>query len=95
MDIVKEVFKKTKPKDIKAGQILVFKKGNRIVTHRVIYVEKNEYSYRFKTQGDANNAPDAYKVEQSEVLGVVKRRIKYVGYPTLWFNDVYTGKETK
>ena len=89
------IFKKTKPKDIKAGQILVFKKGNRIVTHRVIYVEKNEYSYRFKTQGDANNAPDAYKVEQSEVLGVVKRRIKYVGYPTLWFNDVYTGKETK
>ena len=51
--------------------------------------------YRFKTQGDANNAPDAYKVEQSEVLGVVKRRIKYVVYPTLWFNDVYTGKETK
>ena len=89
------IYKKVKPNQVEAGQILAFRKGNRIITHRVVYVEKNDYTYRFKTKGDANNNQDSYKVEQSEVLGVVKQKIKYAGYPTLWFNDVYTGKETK
>ena len=89
------IFKKTPPSNISAGQIIAFKKGDRIITHRVVYVEKHDYSYTYKTKGDANNAPDAFKVDQRELLGVVKQRIKYVGYPTLWFNDIYTGKETR
>jgi len=88
------IYQKVKPQDVKAGEIIAFKKGNRTITHRVIYIEKNNYNYKYKTKGDANNSTDSYKVDQSELLGVVKQSIKYVGYPTLWFNDVYTRKGT-
>ena len=89
------IYKKTKAKDVKIGEIIAFKKDGRIITHRVINKKKNEADYTFITKGDANNAPDSSRVEEKELLGVVKYRIKYLGYPTLWFNDLYTGKETE
>ena len=88
------IYHKTNIKDIKIGEVIAFRRQGIIITHRVIDIYKSDTRYTFKTKGDANNAPDAYVIEGKDVLGVVKYSIKYLGYPTLWFNDLFTGKET-
>ena len=88
------IFQKVESDQIQIGQVIAFKKEGKIVTHRVINMQLIDTHYQFQTKGDANNAPDSFKVEESEVLGVVKYTVKYVGYPTLWFQDLWMGKET-
>ena len=81
-------------KKLQVGEIIAFKKEGKIITHRIINIQKLDSTYVIQTKGDANNAPDSFQVKEDEVLGVVKYSIKYLGYPTIWFNDLYTGKET-
>ncbi len=88
------VYQKKAAKNVEIGEILVFKKEGIIVTHRVMNIEKIDSHYQFQTKGDANKTPDSFKVKDEEVLGVVKYSVKYIGYPTLWFHDVFIGEET-
>ena len=89
------IYKKIDPRKLQAGEIIAFEKSNRIITHRIVKIIKTKDSFKITTKGDANNAPDVWTVSEEEVLGVVKYRIKYVGYPTLWFNDIYSREETE
>lgn len=82
------IFEKKKIEDIQVGEILAFQKNGTIITHRVINIKQIGATYQMQTKGDANNAPDAFEVEESEILGVVKYSIKFIGYPTLWFNKL-------
>lgn len=80
------VIKKVAPKDakkLKEGEVLAFKREDKIVVHRIykIYTSGNEIF--FKTKGDHNNAPDGYLTEAKEILGTVKFNIRYIGYPTV------------
>ena len=58
-------------------------------------ISKIDDKHVIQTKGDANNTPDAWEVTDDEILGVVNYSIKYIGYPTLWFNEIYEGKETE
>ena len=50
------------------------------MTHRIIdKIERNNQSF-FITQGDANDGPDTYEVEQSEIIGKVIFKIPFIGY---------------
>ncbi len=89
------IYEKRDIKNIKVGEIIAFRKDGRIITHRIISMKNSNNKYTIKTKGDANRTPDAFIVEDKEILGVVKFRIKYIGFPTLWFNDLYTGKGTE
>lgn len=80
------VIEKVAPKDakkLKEGEVLAFKREDKIVVHRIykIYASGNEIF--FKTKGDHNNAPDGYLTEAKEILGTVKFNIRYIGYPTV------------
>ena len=88
------IYTKTKTQEIKVGEVIAFKNKERVITHRVMAIQKKNNKIYFKTKGDANNAPDAYETLEDDVLGVVKWSIKFIGYPTLWFNDLIKGKET-
>ena len=88
------IYKKAKAKNIEVGQVLVFKKDGKIVTHRIINKTKLKDKVIFQTKGDANKTKDAFQVEENNVIGVVKYSVKYIGYPTIWFNDIATRKET-
>ncbi len=74
------VIKEKMPEEISAGDILSFRKGDIIVSHRVISVEKSNGDYRFKTKGDANNVEDEELVSGKSILGRYVFRIPYIGY---------------
>lgn len=72
---------------VREGDILVFNRNGTIMTHRVVRMEYTNGKLVYITKGDANKKEDAFTTETDKVLGVVKLRIKYIGYPTLWITE--------
>ena len=87
------IYKKIDPLTVEKGDILVFRKDGVVITHRIVNIYDGEGSRIIKTKGDANESEDSFMVYDSEVLGIVKCRVKYIGYPTLWLNELFRGRE--
>ena len=69
------VSKEIPPEDIKVGDDIVYtgKEGSfkdKVVTHQVIFIEKENENYRIITKGIANTAQDP-EITQNEVMGKV------------------------
>lgn len=74
--------------------IIEYKLDNIIVAHRIIYVEKhNDGTKLYITKGDNNNVADTKKVKPDQIVGIVKFKIPKIGYPTVWLNDFFNGKQ--
>lgn len=67
---------------LKVGDAITFKTGTdgHLITHRIVGVEDGATGISFRTQGDANNAPDAQLVSPEQVVGIYSRHIPYAGY---------------
>lgn len=76
-------------KNIKVGDILQYQLEESVVIHRIINIEENKGNLIVTTQGDNNDTPDIKKVEQDQMLGIVKFKIPYVGYPSVWFSEFF------
>ena len=69
--------------DIKVNDVISFKVNSEtMVTHRVVEIDKENQS--FITKGDANDVNDAAPVNYSQVIGVVKMCIPFLGYITMY-----------
>ena len=86
------IYVKADAEDVKKDDIVVFVKEGIIVTHRAVGVTKNGNEILIRTKGDANNAPDNFTLKGSDVLGIVEYRVKYIGYPTVWINELFDKK---
>lgn len=75
-------------KNLKVGQILAYKHGNTIIVHRIVKRIKLEGHYYFYTKGDNNDSVDNYDIDEKDVIGTVDIRIPYIGYPTVWLNNL-------
>jgi len=72
---------------LNVGDILVFKIGKNIYTHRITNITKDNEEYSINTKGDRiGQAADSWVVTNKSVIGVVKYKIKYLGYPTVWLS---------
>lgn len=70
--------------DIKKGDIIRYKIEGYYVVHRVVMIRENkEGKLEFITKGDNNNDIDLYPVKESQVAGIIKMDIPYLGYPTI------------
>lgn len=74
--------KPVEPQDISVGDVITYSSGTEsgmVITHRVIEVI-DDGSLSFRTQGDANEDPDAYAVPSQNIVGRVWFSVPYVGY---------------
>jgi archaellum biogenesis ATPase FlaH len=76
-------------KKIEEGKIIVFNYDNKLVAHRVYKVIRKNNDIYFKTKGDNNEQVDSNLVEVSDIVGVVKTRIRYLGLPSIWILDMF------
>ena len=74
---------------IKVGDILVFMSDNRIITHRVIKIYKENDEIKFITKGDNNKTRDDIISDDSNYIGKGIFILKYIGYPTIWLNEKF------
>ena len=72
---------------VEVGDIIAFNNSGRIVTHRVLAIINEPDRTVYKTKGDNNQIQDDFDVDSSDTIGVIQYVVKYVGYPTLWFNE--------
>ena len=63
------------------------------VVHRIVEKKQKNGDFFFITKGDKNNAPDKDEVNENQLIGKVIFKIKYLGYPALWFNKLKTEEE--
>lgn len=71
---------------IEIGDVIATKRESIIIVHRVVKKVKINNSYLYYTQGDANSKIDDFVIEKDMIIGKVKMKIPYIGYPTVWFN---------
>ncbi len=73
---------------VQEGEIIVFKKNNMMIVHRVIEAiddYKGEMTYR--TKGDANEKADSWIVTRDEIVGIVNNKILWVAWPSVLINE--------
>ena len=73
------------------GDVIIFDKNGTKMVHRVISVNNYNGQIRYYTKGDANSTMDEGFVTDSNLIGVVNFKIKYIGYPTLWVRELFNG----
>lgn len=77
------VFKKLDEQEIKKYDILLFKRDNKLIVHRVVEI-LNDNSYY--VQGDKNPKRDEQVVHREDILGIYSRKlhflsfVNYIGY---------------
>ena len=76
-DIV--IVKETAESDINVGDIISFRKGQRVITHRVIEIKKEDQKCTYVTQGDSNNVEDKENTEFNMIEGKVIKKIPFLG----------------
>lgn len=79
----------TNHRNYKTGDILAFKYDNKIVVHRIISKERRDGEIYYRTKGDNNDQADLIFISQKLMKGKVLFRIKYIGLPSIWLNDLF------
>ncbi len=74
--------------EIKTGDIIVFIEDGIKIVHRVENQRLMGEEMRYYTKGDANEQKDDGYRKREDIIGKVKLRIPYIGYFTLWINDL-------
>ena len=72
--------------EINKDDVIAYKKDNVIIVHRVVKKLKYDKSYYYYTKGDANSNVDDIVIEADMIVGKVKFKLPFIGYPTVWFN---------
>ena len=73
---------------LKLNQVIAYRYNKIIVVHRLIKKINVDGELIFYTKGDANEQMDNYKITKDMVIGVVNVKIPYIGYPTVWINEL-------
>lgn len=82
-----EQINKSELNKIKVGTIIKYQASGYYVIHRVTKIEESDDGLLFTTKGDNNNAEDSEKVKESQVKGIYKFKVKYIGYPSVWLSE--------
>jgi signal peptidase len=73
---------------LKEGNILVFNYSGKVIVHRITKIVLTQNEKYFYTKGDNNVAEDGYPIRQKDIIGVTTLRMPYLGYPTVWLNEL-------
>lgn len=77
-----QVTRPVKPEDVKVRDIITFRSptNGKLMSHRVVAVQEEDQSYRFRTKGDANEDVDPYLVPAENLVGRVCFEVSHIGY---------------
>lgn len=73
------IIKKCASEELKEGDIIAFRSGKSVITHRIIEIKKNENEINLITKGDNNNSEDRYPIDLEAVEGIFVYRIPKLG----------------
>ena len=71
------------------NKVIVFRKNNVMIVHRVIKSYVLEDSMVYQTKGDYNESADNWLVEEEDVIGVVEKRIPLIAWPSVILGEIF------
>lgn len=74
--------------NLQTGDIIVFRHKGKYITHRIVKIIIEDSQILYQTKGDNNEKVDDYKVKKDDIKGIVKMKIKYLGIPSIWFQEL-------
>ncbi len=83
------IFEKYKDQKLEIGDIIMFEKEDKNVIHRIVEIGVFNDEYVYVTKGDKNKYVDSGYVYENNIVGVVHKRIKYLGFPAIWFKSLF------
>lgn len=84
------IFEKYDKQTIAVGQIILFDYNGTQTVHRVDEIINVNGVTRYYTKGDANKERDYGYITGDKIYGIVKLKLKYIGYPTLWVRSLFS-----
>ncbi len=73
---------------LEKGMIIAFKEGEQVITHRIFDIEETDEKKYFITKGDNNPTKDVTKKTKDDIIGIVRFKIPYVGYPSVEISEI-------
>ena len=71
--------------NLSIGDVITFRRGTNIITHRINNIDKG--NKLIETKGDNNISVDSAKVDYNSIIGVVKFNIPFLGYISLFLSN--------
>jgi len=94
--IIIEKMDKTSLENLNEEDIIEYNLNGIFVAHRIVSVEKyNDGTVLYITKGDNNNIIDKEKVSPSQIKGVVRFTVSKIGYPSVWFSELFNEKDVE
>lgn len=84
-DIV--LIKQTNEEQIKVNDIISYREGQNVITHRVIEITQEDKKKKYITKGDNNNTKDSNPIEYKNIEGKYIGKIKYIGYLVIFVKN--------
>ncbi len=73
-------------KELEENDIISFREGESIVTHRIIGITDDEEP-KYVTKGDNNNVKDSNEVDYKDIEGKYVGKISYLGYVVIFLKN--------
>ena len=73
--------------DLELGNVIAYNYNGKVIVHRINKLIKKDQTIVIYTKGDANSNVDNWKVTPDMLIGVVRKKIPAIGYPTVWINE--------
>lgn len=74
----------TSAENIKTGDTITYRNGDRITTHKVIFTGMEDDELYFMTKGVANEQPDQGTVAPDQIIGKKLFSVPYLGFVAAW-----------
>jgi signal peptidase len=71
------------------GDIIVFDNDGVNIVHRIDGIESINGGVRYYTKGDDNDERDLGFITKTDIVGIVKVKVPYLGKPTLWVRSFF------
>ena len=81
------IVKKCEQNDLKENDIISFRSGQSIITHRIIQIMETENGVQYITKGDNNNVRDSGTVKFEDVEGKYIGKISNLGKAVILLNN--------
>ena len=93
--IIFEKLDKKQLENLELYTIIVYRLDNIYVSHRIVKIQKVDGKVVYTTKGDNNVSEDNKKVNVEQITGVVRANFPFVGYPSVWLNDIFSNSKVE
>ncbi len=83
------IFERYDKQRLEIGDIIIYNKNDKNIIHRIVEIGIFNDDYVYVTKGDMNKYVDSGYVYRKDIVGVVNKRIRYLGLPSIWVRSLF------